>query len=373
MGLEGSIRSGSLSVWDVLGGDPGTRVWPELQRLAPLYREAAAGAWCISRYDDVHRLLADRRLGARGALPFVADLDEPVRSLAMDVERFLARWPVFSDEPLHPAVREALHRVVAPAATRRAARRMAAWSGAAIEGTGTIESACDAAAAACLAHELGCSVDRAEALRSASDSILGYLHAPAVEFDAASSAAAGIADLHAVVETELGSSRDGRGLWGALAPIVQAGAVAAADLAPLLAQVVTGTLGPTADTMVETLRLLDADPALRDLVAGDENARLRLVDEMLRLHAPFPVVPRVVQGAVRVHGVDLLVGDRVFLLLAGANRDPRRFPRPDDIDLARTERAHLSFGRGPHACLGATLARLQCAAVAAAACRVGTA
>ena len=55
----------------------------------------------------------------------------------------------------------------------------------------------------------------------------------------------------------------------------------------------------------------------------------------------------------------IAAGDFVTLLLGSANRDAAAFPDPDRLDVQRRPRHYLSFGTGPHACLGAFLARLE--------------
>ena len=61
-------------------------------------------------------------------------------------------------------------------------------------------------------------------------------------------------------------------------------------------------------------------------------------------------------------GQTIASGYGVFVLSAGANRDPSHFHDPDELDLDRSARLHLSFGRGAHYCLGAPLARIELAA-----------
>jgi hypothetical protein len=57
------------------------------------------------------------------------------------------------------------------------------------------------------------------------------------------------------------------------------------------------------------------------------------------------------------HGVE--GGDRLFLMINAADRDPRQFAEPDRLDLRRADNRHLAFGHGIHFCLGAPLARLE--------------
>ncbi|MCX4587273.1 cytochrome P450 [Streptomyces sp. NBC_01481] len=83
------------------------------------------------------------------------------------------------------------------------------------------------------------------------------------------------------------------------------------------------------------------------------------VEELVRYDTPTQSIVRVVAQDVTVGGRTLGTGDLVYLVLASANRDPDRFADPDRLDLVRPGNRHLSFGNGPHFCLGAPLARLQ--------------
>ena len=101
----------------------------------------------------------------------------------------------------------------------------------------------------------------------------------------------------------------------------------------------------------EQIDLLRADPGL------DANA----VEEMLRLRQPGAVHPAGQPRGVEVGGVTIPAGSLLTLSLGSANRDPRKWgPTADVLDVARPgANEHVSFGGGPHFCLGNALARLE--------------
>ena len=83
------------------------------------------------------------------------------------------------------------------------------------------------------------------------------------------------------------------------------------------------------------------------------------IEEMLRYEGPALSVLRVTTQDTEVAGLPIPKDSRIMLLLAAANRDPRRFPEPDRFDITRDAHGHLAFGHGVHFCLGAPLARLE--------------
>jgi len=83
------------------------------------------------------------------------------------------------------------------------------------------------------------------------------------------------------------------------------------------------------------------------------------VDELLRWHPPVLTFRRTAVRDTVLAGRRIHAGDKVVVCHAAANRDERVFAGPDRLDLGRAPNPHVSFGDGPHVCLGAHFARLQ--------------
>jgi cytochrome P450 len=83
------------------------------------------------------------------------------------------------------------------------------------------------------------------------------------------------------------------------------------------------------------------------------------VDELLRWHPPVLTFRRTAAQDTELAGRRIRAGEKVVVFHAAANRDERAFTDPDRLDLTRTPNPHVSFGDGPHVCLGAHFARLQ--------------
>lgn len=82
-------------------------------------------------------------------------------------------------------------------------------------------------------------------------------------------------------------------------------------------------------------------------------------DEVLRYTAPSPFIGRTTTTEVDIDGVRLGADEKVVMFVAAANRDPRRWERPDDFDVARRPAGHMAFGVGIHGCVGQMVARLE--------------
>ena len=123
---------------------------------------------------------------------------------------------------------------------------------------------------------------------------------------------------------------------------------------------VTGGNDTTTGLLSVGLELLAADPDQRALLAADPDRIPDAVEELLRLSSPVQGLARTATRDVEVGGRTIPAGRKVLLLYASANRDERQFgPDAEVLDVRRQPRQILSFGYGPHHCLGAAAARLM--------------
>ncbi|MEO3764674.1 cytochrome P450 [Streptomyces sp. B8F3] len=83
------------------------------------------------------------------------------------------------------------------------------------------------------------------------------------------------------------------------------------------------------------------------------------VEETLRYDSPVQYILRTLTEDRTLRGVPMPKGARVLLLIAAANRDPEVFPDAESFHLGRETHRVISFGGGPHFCIGAPLARLE--------------
>lgn len=120
-------------------------------------------------------------------------------------------------------------------------------------------------------------------------------------------------------------------------------------------------LDTVTNTMAYIWRYLAATPSaqqhFRDRL-DDPDAFLRAIEELMRINAVSNLFRRVTHDCT-FRGVQLKKNDRVVLPNTVANRDPNVFDRPDTIDLARAVNVHVTFGVGPHRCIGSHLAKRE--------------
>ena len=124
--------------------------------------------------------------------------------------------------------------------------------------------------------------------------------------------------------------------------------------------VIAGAGNETTGRLIGWLgKVLAEHPDQRRAVVDDRSLLPKVIDETLRFEPTGHATARYVMRDVEYYGTTIPAGSAVLLLMASANRDPRRFENPGVYDIFRSDLQHITFGYGLHFCLGANLARLE--------------
>jgi cytochrome P450 len=131
------------------------------------------------------------------------------------------------------------------------------------------------------------------------------------------------------------------------------------QIAAVVAGIVSAGTGTAGISGARAIRTLFHHPEQLEALREDRSLLPNAVEELLRFDSGVFGMPRYVIEDFELRGQILRKGQLVVLSLMGANRDPRVFDDPDRLDLRRDARDSLSFGHGPHFCIGASLARVE--------------
>jgi cholest-4-en-3-one 26-monooxygenase len=121
---------------------------------------------------------------------------------------------------------------------------------------------------------------------------------------------------------------------------------------------VSGGSETTRTTIAHGLRVFADHPDQWNAMAVDPSLIPAAVEEVFRYVTPLNNFFRRSMAVTDVSGTTIGVGDRVILIYPSANRDEAVFANADRFDIRRHPNAHISFGNGPHTCVGAPLARM---------------
>lgn len=149
-------------------------------------------------------------------------------------------------------------------------------------------------------------------------------------------------------------------LLGDLAMACATGKLADMTALTMMATLFSAGGESTASLIGSAAHILATCPDIQRQVRDEPDLLVSFLEEVLRYEPPFRGHYRHVLNDTSLAGVDLAAGARVLLLWGAANRDPSHFADANTFRLGRPGgKAHISFGKGAHFCVGAALARME--------------
>jgi cytochrome P450 len=335
----------------------------------PVHWSPILKAWVLTRYSDVKQACLDTAgMSSDRLRPFFATLPPGEAARIAELIRYLTRWMVFRDPPDHTRLRRLAAKVFNARAVHALRPDIEAITADLLQGLrgrrefDLIGEFAGPLPALVIMRMLGVPRGELPRLKRLSDEMALFIGSARDSPDKYARAEAATAEMAALFR-ELIALRRRRPETDLLTQLV-----AAEDAGDRLSEdelVATCVLLLFAGHETTTHHLANGIRAL--LAFPDELRRLRddallapaAVEELLRYDGPIGAQVRIVQAPQTLHGRRLERGDRVFLMINAANRDPRAFADPDRLDLRRSGVPHLTFGFGAHICLGFPLARLE--------------
>ncbi len=345
--------------------------FPLYQRLRdqdPAHWSAELKAWVLTRYDDVKRVCLDAQMSSDRLRPFFATLASSEAARMQQLMRILTLWMVFRDPPEHTRLRRLASRVFnvrTIGALRPNVEALTAWLLERIGGRTEFDFIAEFAGplpALVIMDMLGVPREELTRLKHLSDEMalfIGSARETPGKYQRAETATKEMAELFRglIAERRRAPRAD---LLSQLVPLEENGDRLSDDeLVATCVLLLFAGHETTTHHIANGLAALLRFPGELEKLRRSPQLAPAAVEELLRYDGPIGAQVRIVQEPQRFHGRELQAGDRVFLMMNAANRDPRAYAEPDRLDLERHGPPHLTFGYGAHICLGFPLARLE--------------
>ena len=343
-------------------------LFARLQDEAPVHWSPALRTWVVTRYEDVRQVALAADLSPNRLRPFYESLRDERRPMLAEVMRYLSLWLVFRDPPEHTRVRRLLNGVVNPkrvAAMGPAIRAVVDTVLDRLHGREEVDFASEVAAlvpAWVILDMLGIPRERFDEIRVWSDDIRAFIGTARNEPARYERVQRGTHAMAAFFRELIALRRIDPGedvISLMIAATDEEGRLSEDELVATCILMLFGGHETTTSLLTNAVNALLDHPQALARLRSEPTLMPSAVEEFLRYDGPSNAIARVVAREHAIGETVLKPGERVYAMVAAANRDPRQFPRPQALELDRSPNRHLTFGHGIHFCLGAPLARLE--------------
>jgi len=343
-------------------------LYERLQEEDPVHWSEALRCWVVTRYDDVRAVAMAPDMSPNRLTPFYEQLRDERRGILSEVIRYLNLWLVFRDPPEHTRLRRLLNSVFthdAIAALQPRIRGVVEDVLAQIDPAQPVDLVAGFATRVpgyVILDLLGIPRERFDEVQAWSDDMRTFIGSSRDEPDKYRRARRGADAMSAFFREVIALRRAEPGedfVSRMIAARDESGTLTEDELVATCMLVLFGGHETTTNLIANAVNALLDHPAQFERLRAAPAMIDSAVEEFLRYDGPSNSVARVVRAEHTLGGRPLRAGDRIFAMINAANRDPRRFERPHELDLGRSPNRHLTFGQGIHFCLGAPLARLE--------------
>lgn len=366
------MTSDTLTLAKVMQLDPYVLANPyplyaELRASHPVYWDASLNCWVLTGYAEINTILRDPRFSAERN-PSEEQMEEWGMAEFSPMTRAMRNQMLFLDPPRHTRLRGLVSKAFTPRTVEGLRGRIQAIVDAALDKAqeaGQMDIIADLAyplPATVIAELLGVPTEKMSKFkRWSSDfaALLGNFTLSPEEMSRIQQSMTEFAAYFRDITIRLRQQPEDN-LLSALAQAEEQGERLSED--ELLANcILLLTAGHETTTNLignGTLALLRNPEQWRRL-QGQPELIPGAVEELLRYDSPVQLTSRMPLADVEIGGRQVSAGQETILLVGAANRDPRQYAEPDQLDVTRENVKHLSFGGGAHYCLGAPLARLE--------------
>ncbi len=346
--------------------------YPTLARLraqSPVSWNEQLGGWLLTAYEDVKLAQKDKRFSAERVQPFSDHMAATGRPALESMGKLLNDWLLFRDPPAHTPLRRLLVDTFSPRAIENL--RPQIWQIAnellvsefENEEVDLMSDFAFPMPALVIAYILGVPDKDLEKFRLWSNdlaTVIGNSRKVEDRFDIGAKA---LRNLTEYFRGEV-DSRHSQGLRGRLIDqLIEAqdanGVMTKEELIGTCILILFAGHETTMHLIGNGVVLLLKNPLELKRVQKNPGLIPSMVEEILRYESSVFAIVRVAKEDLKIQGKKIAKGDRVFLMLSAANRDPSYFVNPEKFNLSRSPNRHLSFGYGTHFCIGAQLARVE--------------
>ncbi len=321
-------------------------------------------SWLVTDYATVNQGLKDKRFSVNRKQKFFDNLSTSESSELQPLRNFFERWLMFIDPPYHEKLKSLLTKSFSPASMRHFSERISSSAEKVLIDTPNgevdfLESFAIPYSVNALAEILGIDADDYISIVHWTEQLLSFYGGNSADISKGREALPAYHGLVHYMNSVIDSKKENAGvdIISELVHFMDEGVISRDELSAIVANLLVDGHEPVAHTLSNGVyELLQNPEQLRKL---NDNPSLipQTAEEFLRINPYFQYSARRATEDLELGDVSIKENERVMFMLGAANRDPKVFESPNELQLDRQENKHLSFGQGIHFCLGAALGR----------------